>query len=340
MKQLMGIIALLCASITVVAQDAPALLRLAESQVRSGQYQQAASTYRKAIALDPNNAQAYDKLGDVYSRLNMPSESATAYEKSADLLLATPAPQRVQPNRPQTTTPRVQSPVDTPVAVAQVAAPAPPANRGGGGGPEGLYLMTRFWPGSGLEVAAYRFHAGTVVLNPIGASPAADLAAERAAHPNGVGSYQVQGGQLIMVFPDGRHTAKLEPESKGCFGWDAGIFCPVESFKPGATLDGAYSGGASVGGGAVMASTTITFKRDGTYQRDSVGSVSTKTRDSTVSGGSVGTEHGRYRIDGTALHLLPEGGKETVVSTFPYDDGSAGPAPRSVFFSGGMLKRQ
>ena len=337
MKQLAGVIALLCASLTVWAQDAPAFLRVAESQVRNGQYQQAAASYRKAIALDPNNAQAYDKLGDVYSRLNMPSESATAYEKAADLLLAKPAPQRVQP---QTATPRAQPPAEVPPAVAQVTAPAALGNRGGGGGLDGLYLMTRFWPGSGLEVVAYRFHAGTVVLNPIAASPAADLAAERAAHPNGVGSYQVQGGQLIMIFPDARHAARLEPQSKGCFGWDAGIFCPVESFKAGTTLDGTYSGGASVGGGAVMSSTTIAFKRDGTYQRESVSSVSTKTRDSVVSGGSTGTEHGRYRIDGTALHMLPDGGKEAVVSTFPYDDGSTGPAPRSVFFSGGMLKRQ
>jgi hypothetical protein len=60
--------------------------------------------------------------------------------------------------------------------------------------------------------------------------------------------------------------AKFEPMDHGCFGWDAGIFCPVEVFKPGTTLDGTFEGGVSVGGGALMSSTTIAFNRDGTYQ--------------------------------------------------------------------------
>ena len=58
-----------------------------------------------------------------------------------------------------------------------------------------------------------------------------------------------------------------------------------------------------------------------------------------MTGSSAGSERGNYRIEGTALHLMPEAGKETVVSTFSYDDGSKGPARRSVYFGGGMLKR-
>jgi hypothetical protein len=105
-------------------------------------------------------------------------------------------------------------------------------------------------------------------------------------------------------------------------------------------LDGTFTGGAGVGGGAVASSTTITFKRDGTYERESVGTFSTQGRLTAVSGGSVGKERGKYHIDGTALHVIPDGGKETVVSTFPYDDGSTGPAPRSVYFNGAFLKRK
>ena len=198
--------------------------------------------------------------------------------------------------------------------------------------------MTRS-TGGDLETATYLFHAGTVVKNPI-VSTVQDmnLQVERAAHPNDVGTYSLQSGQLVLTMTSGKQQEKFEPESEGCFGWDAGVFCPVNVFKPGATLDGTFSGGASVGGGAVMSNMTISFKSDGTYQRESLGSFSSTGTRSAVTGSSAGSERGKYRIEGTALHLMPEGGKETVVSTFPYDDGSKGPAPRSVYFGGGMLE--
>ena len=210
---------------------------------------------------------------------------------------------------------------------------AAPANNGQG--PlDGFYLMTRFWMNSGLEIASYWFRGGTVVKDPIGSGQTLDIEAERASHASDVMPYRVAGGQLTI----GAQQAKLEPDKNGCFNWDTGIFCPVEVFKIG-TIDGTFEGGASVGGGAVMSSTAITFKRDGTYSRDSVASFSSKGTKSTVSDGSTGSELGKYRIDGTALHLIPDGGKETVISTFPYDDGTAGPAPRRMYFSGGMLTR-
>jgi len=205
--------------------------------------------------------------------------------------------------------------------------------------PEGLYVMTRFWMGSGLEIAAYGFNNGTVVINPVSSGKTLDFAAERAAHPRDVGTYKVQGSDLVMQMDGKTRQSKLEPESTGCFGWDGGIFCPVQAFKPGTILEGTYEGGASAGGGQVMSSTTITFNKDGTYTRESVGTVSMQTRDGKISGGSTGGERGKYRVEGTALHMMPEGGKERVISTFPFDDGSKGPAPRRLYFNGAMLKR-
>jgi hypothetical protein len=209
-----------------------------------------------------------------------------------------------------------------------------------GGKLDGLYLMTRFWPGSSLEVAAYYFQSGTVVLNPSVGGNKLDVEGERAAHPKAVGTYRLAGGQLTLTFPDRNNTAKFEVETEGCFGWDAGVFCPVKIFGPGTTLDGIYTGGASAGGGALMASTDITFKANGTYHREMAVSFKAQGRTSTTSGGSTGQENGRYRIDGTALHMIPDGGKETVVTTFPYDDESKGPAPRKIYFGGGMLSRK
>ncbi len=225
------------------------------------------------------------------------------------------------------------------LALASVTSPGAAAKGAPAGGLDGLYFMTRS-TGGDLETATYLFHAGTVVKNPI-VSTAQDmnLQVERASHPNDVGTYSLQSGRLVLTMANGQQQEKFEPESGGCFGWDAGVFCPVEVFKPGTTLDGTFSGGASVGGGAVMSSMTITFKPDGSYQRESTGSFASKSTRSTVTGGATGSERGRYRIEGTALHLMPEGGKATVVSTFPYDDGSKGPTPRSVYFGGGMLKR-
>jgi hypothetical protein len=89
-----------------------------------------------------------------------------------------------------------------------------------------------------------------------------------------------------------------------------------------------------------MSSSTITFKRDGTYSNETVSSfASTGSRTTAVSGGSGHGENGKYRIDGAAFHLLPDGGKERVFTAFAYDDGSQGPAPRSGYFGGGMIKR-
>jgi hypothetical protein len=207
-----------------------------------------------------------------------------------------------------------------------------------GGAPDGLYIMTRFWSGnSSLEIAAYRFHEGTVVVNPITSPKTVDAQLEIAAHPKDIGTYRLDGGQFAITLPGGNQQSKLEPSSNGCFSWNGGLFCPVKTFTPGTTLDGTFSGGASISGGA--SSSTITFKSDGTYDRKSAGTISSKGATTYVSGGSAGTEHGKYRIDGTALHMIPDGGKETVVSTFPYDDGTKGPAPRRMYLGGLMLKR-
>jgi hypothetical protein len=222
--------------------------------------------------------------------------------------------------------------------ISLTAARANPA--GTSSAPDGLYLMTRFQMAGGLEIRTYWFHDGTVVMNPVASARTLDVQAERTTHPKAVGTYQLQGGQLTLTFPDSNIKARFEADAKGGgFGWNAGAFSPVEVFKTGATLDGAYSGGASVGGGAVMGNTTIIFKRDGTYSSESVSSFSSQGRTTAASGGSAAADRGKYRIDGTALHMMPNGGKETVFTTFPYDDGTEGPAPRSVYFGGGLLKR-
>jgi hypothetical protein len=320
---------LVSASVLMRGQDAASYLRQADSQAKAGQYRQAAASYQKAISLDPRNSSALEKLGDVYNHLSMPSEAAGAYEKAAELMLAAPGPVQNSP------TVRQVSP--TPSAPMAANRPTPPAVPKGGGGLEGLYFMTRVWGGGDLETATYWFHNGAVARNPVASTKSLDTQAERATHPNDVGTYLLQGGQLAVTLPTSNQQVRFEPMDHGCFGWDAGIFCPVEIFKTGATIDGTFTGGNSVGN--VASNITITFKRDGSYDSSQVGSFSSKGTRTDVSGGSTRAEHGRYRIDGTALHMTPDGGKEEIFSTFPNDDHTPGPAPRTVYFSGIMLKR-
>jgi hypothetical protein len=195
----------------------------------------------------------------------------------------------------------------------------------GGGGPEGLYLMTRTAFG-GLSTEAYRFDDGVVVRNPI---------APDEQRPEDVGSYAIDGDQMTLTFGGDPSTAELEPGDDGCFFWDMGNFCPVGAFEDD-TLDGTFSGGASVGGGVVASVVTITFAPDGSYTLSTQGSVS--TADTSALSGAA--ERGSYEIDGNLLTLTPEGGTPRSLTTFPYDDGSEGAQPRRIFFGGGMLKRQ
>ena len=212
---------------------------------------------------------------------------------------------------------------------------------GGGGGDDRLYIMTRFWPATGsLEIESYWFgEDGVVVRNPTGDPADLDVAAERAERPRDVGTYAWDGDTLTMTF-DGRESAGEAERDGDCFTVDMGTYCPVEAVGS-ETLDGTFSGGVSsrAGGGVAISSATIRFAPDGTYTLGTAGSISSTSDASSVSGGSSGEERGRYRFDGTALHLEPEGAAPRVISTFAYDDGSEGEQPRRLYFGGAMLKR-
>jgi hypothetical protein len=195
----------------------------------------------------------------------------------------------------------------------------------GRGEPDGLYLMTRSAFG-GLSTEAYRFDDGAVVRNPI---------APDQQRPEDVGTYAIDGNEMTMTFAGKPGASEIEPGEGGCFFWDMGNFCPVGAFDDD-TLDGTFTGGASVGGGVVASAVTVTFAPDGSYRLSSLGSVSTAD----ASAGSSASERGRYEIDGNLLTLSPEGGAPRSLTTFPYDDGSEGAQPRRIFFGGGMLKRQ
>jgi hypothetical protein len=73
--------------------------KAAAAYFKAGQYAESVKAYKQVIVLNPNDADAYQHLGDSYTRLNMNKEAAAAYEKQADILVngnAAPAPEPVR----------------------------------------------------------------------------------------------------------------------------------------------------------------------------------------------------------------------------------------------------
>jgi hypothetical protein len=98
----------------------------------AGNFTQAVKAYQEVIRLSPNDADAYTRLGDSYTRLNMNKEAAAAYDKSAllneqkaDRLMSGNAAPVAQPAaRPAAAPARAITP---PVQVAQTPAQPKPA---------------------------------------------------------------------------------------------------------------------------------------------------------------------------------------------------------------------
>jgi tetratricopeptide (TPR) repeat protein len=55
------------------------------SLFRSGDFEGAVEAFRRAVELDPDNAQAYVSLGSAYLRINRPAEAARAFRRASDL---------------------------------------------------------------------------------------------------------------------------------------------------------------------------------------------------------------------------------------------------------------
>lgn len=115
---------------------------------------------------------------------------------------------------------------------------------------------------------------------------------------------------------------------------------PVEGFKRGWRADAAYEGGASVGGGAVASSTTIILRRDGTFSRDSIGSISATAARTEVSAYAQTNAAGTYEFDGYTLTLTERDGTVTKHTVFAFSDRDAQGAPEYMWRDGGMMRRQ
>jgi len=308
--------------------------------INARQYAEAVRLGEAYLKTHPDDGEAVSLMAQAYMSLNRTAEASQMFRRAAALYEARAATLQAQPTPGRTAAAPAAPTAPAPARYAPALAatvPAQPATLTAGG-PQGLYLMTRYWSGQGLEIVAYWFQGGVVVRNPIGGGQAFNPAAERATHPGDIGNYSLVGGQLSINFPNSKGASRLEPDKGGCFNWDLGIFCPAEPFPPRTMLSGTYSGGSSANNGAAIASSDVTFRPDGTYVRESVASFSSKSDRSTMTTGTSGGERGTYRLDGTALTFMPAGGQPRTVCAFPYDDGTKGPQPRRLFLGGVMMK--
>ncbi len=230
-----------------------------------------------------------------------------------------------------------------PVATASSAPSAaarPPRAGFQDGMPVGLYFMTRFWGATGsLEKAAWYFAPdGNVYQNLRHGFSSEDLA----AHAGRKGKARGGNGTLEVTWATGKTTsAKLSRDGTG-FGWDAGLFAPVEAYRHAAEVVGTYEGGESLAGASERAAVAkrLELRADGTFIWNGVSFLTTASHATEISAGSTTGSQGRWELSGLSLILTAESGKVFRGIVFPYDDAKTPAKPDRMFFGGLMYKKR
>ena len=106
-RSILSIAAIVCfvmAGQSFAQTTADAFRKAGAAYFKAGQFRQSVKAYQEVIRLAPNDADAYQQLGEAFTRLNLNKEAAEAFEKQADLLTSgagaaasTPAPAVTQP---------------------------------------------------------------------------------------------------------------------------------------------------------------------------------------------------------------------------------------------------
>lgn len=222
------------------------------------------------------------------------------------------------------------------------AAPATAARPAGAKtGIEGAYLRVEsFFMGNSLTLSnqAWFFTKdGKFSRAPAGGFSFKDFAPTRKTD----GTYWVSGGKLTLAYADGAKPLVYDFENKGDeLKWGGLGATRVEGFKKGWRIAAVYEGGASIGGGAMMSSSTLVFMRDGTYAHEGVANFSNTNPQSTVSGGAQSEAAGTYEFDGFTLTLTPKGEVAQRYTVLAFGAKDAAGRPEYIYRDGTMMKRQ
>ena len=233
----------------------------------------------------------------------------------------------------------VTGPAATP---ATLAFPARPAGAKAGLGGVWLRVETYFF-GTSLSInneGWFFTPGGRVSKSPSGGLDLKALATAPDARTSD-GSYWIADGKLTIAWAGEATPTSYSFEQKGEELVIAGIGAtPVQGMAKGWRADVAYEGGASIGGGALASSTTIIFRKDGTYSRDSIGSIRSVGTQVGVSAYAQASEAGRYEFDGYTLTLTHKEGLVTKHTVFAFSDRDGQGAPEYLWRDGGMMRRQ
>lgn len=214
---------------------------------------------------------------------------------------------------------------------------------GAKGGLQGAWLRmeTYYWNGS-LSLSSYGWFftkSGRVSRAPGGGFNFSDFEkTAKAGKEDGV--YWITGDKITIRWADGSKDWEYSFEKKGNELWlDGTGATPVEGFKTGWRLDGEYEGGASLGGGTLASSSTVVFRKDGTFARSSISSF--KSGDTTqISGGSQSASAGTYEFNGHTLTLTPNDAAATRYTVFGFGDKDSEGCPEYIYRDGTMMRNQ
>ncbi len=229
---------------------------------------------------------------------------------------------------------------DEPSTAAQAAAGGWPATPVGAEMPiEGVFLTVRTWMSGSVDMEAWFFtRNGRFSRSPRGGISLQALATQQTPG-EAEGTYWIEDGQLVLAWADGREPWRSPYDADANALTIGTQFASKWSgFPKGWRLDGAYEGGASIGGGASSSSNTFVFRSDGSYSRQVVVNVSSEGRSSSVSTGGMGEAAGTYEFDEFSL-TLKENGTEVTYTVFGYGERDAEGRPEQLFWERLLMSR-
>ncbi len=185
-----------------------------------------------------------------------------------------------------------------------------------------LYLRTYMWTGmygTSLDISwIYMDDKGNIVKNPKHGVNPVDWDKEKQNNPDYTGTYKVVGDtSLHITWLNGKtDTWSLEKENGEYSIIDGGITTKQEAMPEGYRIEGQYA--SSVVLPNVAATSTLVFKKDGTFTSSNYGTVTTPD----VTGESEKKNSGTYDISGNTLTMhFPDGKIEKSVITIWDMDG-------------------
>jgi hypothetical protein len=142
---------------------------------------------------------------------------------------------------------------------------------------------------------------GAAIRNPRTALEQIDVQSMRSSSPNSVGTWQMQGGELVLSFPGMQQPRRVKPNR----------FYTAIPARPGENLTGRYrtvsGGGNSAMGGSfsVLSTREYLFFPDGRFERD----TNTGVSGAGVAGRASGAGEGRYRLNGYTASFTTANGQ-------------------------------